>query len=64
MKKTIFSLALLSLVASSCSDIDNFINEIIDPNDKEMISFSMSDGSITSAQRVATLQALPQKQVF
>lgn len=43
MKKTIFSLALLSLVASSCSDIDNFINEIIDPNDKEMISFSMSD---------------------
>lgn len=45
MKKTIFLLALLSLVASSCSDIDNFINEIIDPNDKEMISFSMSDGS-------------------
>lgn len=42
MKKTIFSLAMLSLVAASCSDKEDLI---INPNpdDKEMISFSMTD---------------------
>lgn len=43
MKKTIFSLALLSLVASSCSDTADLINSIVNPEDKEMIRFSTNE---------------------
>ncbi|MBQ0019460.1 MAG: fimbrillin family protein [Bacteroidales bacterium] len=46
MKKTIFSLALLSFIASSCSDTTD-ITSPVDTSDKEMISFSMSDESET-----------------
>ena len=44
MKKTIFSLATLAMIAASCSD-NTDINSPIDPNAKEMISFSLSDGA-------------------
>lgn len=55
MKKFTYPLVFATaLVATSCSDIDNFINEVIDPDGKEMISFSMSDGSVTPAQRAVT----------
>lgn len=45
MKKSIFPLALLSVIASSCSDTTDLINSIVNPEDKEMISFSLSDGT-------------------
>lgn len=43
MKKTIFPLALLSLLAASCSENQYVGPDNIDPSDKEMISFSLSD---------------------
>ena len=47
MKKTIFSLAALSLIAASCSDNTEITTPTIpvDPSAKEMISFSLSDGT-------------------
>lgn len=42
MKNSIFSLAMLALIASSCADND-INNPVVNPEDKEMISFSLSD---------------------
>lgn len=60
MKKLTYSLALATaLVATSCSDKDELINEVVDPNAKEMISFSMSDaqGPVTRATTRAGFEA-------
>lgn len=44
MKKTFYPMAMaLTLLATSCSSIDDIVN--IDDADKDMISFSLSDGS-------------------
>lgn len=52
MKKTIFSLGLLSILAASCSKQDVLIDEpTIDPSAKEMISFSMTDEAGAPATR-------------
>lgn len=49
MKKLFYSLALVTAVmTTSCSDNDTTSPEIINDSDKEMISFSMSDGTPTS----------------
>lgn len=53
MKKTIFSLATIAMIAASCSDKDELTNEVVDPNGRESIAFSTSvnTGSASSATR-------------
>lgn len=56
MKKLTYSLALATaLVATSCSDKEELINEVVDPNAKEMISFSMSDADASPVTRAEGL---------
>ena len=56
MKKTIFSLAALSLIAASCSDNTEITTPTIpvDPSAKEMISFSMTDEAGSPITRANT----------
>lgn len=45
MKKIIYSLAITAttIAMTNCTDKDNIINEILNQNEKDMISFSLSD---------------------